>query len=326
MYFLDLILLLGVIITIVSTVLLRIFLKENKYIILLYCFPIVLSLIHFAIGKFNYLAVPLYIASIVVIIAYTARKTKYTFILFCFLSIMLSLLPIGTTVKYNLKNYASMSYSGAFKNLNQEFKNNYPFTDWKRVDYEKKYNEYIERFNNADKNKDKEEYYLALKEYLLSFNDGHITAINPLQLPPLSFVDDFTLGLSLKYASAGYGFSLVKLDNGNVVVTIINENSEAYKAGIRMGTVVTKWNNKPMQQAANEVSKVWSISRSADKDNMEQNNYMMLTRAKEGENANITYIDQSNKEQTLTLNADNWNYKIDTKDRDLFYHIGKKFI
>lgn len=325
MYFLDLILFLGVIISIISIILLKVFTKENKYTTIVYFWPIILSLIHFIIERFNYLAVPVYIASLVIIFAYVGRKTKAIYIIVCALSAIISLLPLGIIEEYNLKNYASMSYSRAFKNLNEGLEKNYPFSDWKRIDYEKKYDEYIERFNNADKNKDKEEYYIALKDYLLSFNDGHITAINPLQLPPLSVVDHFTLGLSLKYASAGYGFSLVKLDNGNVVVTIIDENSEAYKAGIRMGTVVTKWNNKPIQQAANEVSKVWSISRSADKDNMEQNNYMMLVRAQKGENANITFIDQSNKEQTLTLNADNWNYKIDTKDRDLFYHIDKKF-
>lgn len=325
MYFLDLILFLGIIITSISIILLKIFSKENKFTRTLYFLPILLSLVHFIIGKYNYLVVPVYIASIIIVFAYIGRKVKSIYIAICILSVILSLLPLGIIEEYKLKNYASMSYSGAFKNLNEELKKNYPFTDWKRIDFDKKYNEYIERFNNADKNKDKEEYYLALKEYLLSFNDGHITAINPLQLAPLRIVDHFTLNLSIKYTGAGYGFSLIKLDNGNVVVSIIDENSEAYKAGIRMGTVVTKWNDKPIKQAGNEVSKVWSISRSADKDNMEQNNYMMLSRTEKGECASITFLDQLNKEQTLTLNTQNWNYNIGTEDRDLFYHIGEKF-
>lgn len=320
MYFLDLILFLGVIVTNIGIVFFRIFSKENKYTTLLYFLPIVFSIIHGIIGRFNYLVAPVYITSIIVLLAYIGRKRQVIYIMLCILSIILSLLSLGISEEFHLKNYASMSYSEAFKNLNEELKGNYPFTDWKRIDFDKKYNEYIERFKNADKSKDEEEYYLALKDYLISFNDGHITTINPLQLPPLGIDDKFALSLSQKYTGSGYGFSLIKLDNGNVVVSIIDENSEAYKSGIGMGSIITKWNDKPIEQAANEVSKTWSIARSADKENMEQNNYMMLTRTKEGESVNITFIDELNKEKTVTLKAEKGNYNIGTKDRDLFFH------
>lgn len=320
MYFLDFILFLGVIVTIISIIFFRIFSKENKYTTIFYFLPIVLSIMHFIIGRFNYLVVPVYMTSIVVLLAYMGRKRKIIYIMFCIVSIILSLLPLGISEEFDLKNYASMSYSEAFKNLNAELKENYPFTDWKRIDFDEKYNEYIERFKNADKSKDEEEYYLALKDYLISFNDGHITTINPLQLPPLGIDDKFVSSLSQKYTGAGYGFSLIKLDNGNVVVSMIDENSEAYKSGIRRGTIIAKWNDKPIEQAANEVSKTWSIARSADKENMEQNNYMMLTKTKEGESVRITFIDELNKEKTVALKAEKGNYNIGTKDRDLFFH------
>ena len=74
---LDLILFLGVIITIVSILLLKFFSKENKYTNLIKFFPIMLSSIHFIIGKFNYLVVPVYIASMIIIFIYLYNILLY---------------------------------------------------------------------------------------------------------------------------------------------------------------------------------------------------------------------------------------------------------
>lgn len=323
MYILDLILFLGVIITIVSIFLLKFFSKENKYTNLIKFFPIMLSSIHFIIGKFNYLVVPVYIASMIIIFIYTNKKSKVIYIVICLLALTLSLVPLGIMGGFKLKDYASMSYSDAFISLNEELRENYPFADWKKIDFNKKYYEYIERFKNADKNKDEEEYYIALKDYLISFNDGHISVINPLELQPLGVNDALVSNLSKKYRGSGYGFSLIKLNDGNVVVSIIDENSDAYKAGIRVGTIVTKWNDKPIKEAVDEVSKLWSLARSADKFDMEQNNYMMLSRAIEGESAKIIFINELNKEQDLIIKAEKNNYNIGSKDRDIFYHKEK---
>jgi carboxyl-terminal processing protease len=323
MYILDLILFLGVIITIVSILLLKFFSKENKYTDLIKFFPIMLSGIHFIIGKFNYMVVPVYIASIIIIFTYTNKKSKIVYTVICLLTVTLSLIPLGIIGGFKLNDYASMSYSDAFMNLNQKLRANYPFTDWKRIDFNKKYDEYIEKFKSADKNNDKEAYYLALKEYVISFNDGHISVINPLELQPLGINDNLVSNLSKKYRGSGYGFSLIKLDDGNVVVSIIDENSDAYKAGIRVGTILTKWNYKPMKEAVGEVSILWSLARSTDKFDMEQNNYMMLSRAIEGESAKIVFINELNEEQVLTLKAEKNNYNIGSKDRDIFYHKEK---
>lgn len=317
MYILDLILFVGII-TIASFIVLKILSKGNKYINMIYFFPTVLSIMHFVLCKFNYLAVPIYMASLIILLMYIGKKKKIIYIVMCSLTILLLIIPLGITVNFEVKNYASTSYSYAFENLNKQLEENYPFTDWKKVDFNKKYDEYIERFRSADKNKDKEEYYLALKEYLISFNDGHIKTFNPLEL--FGVDNELVSSLSKKYTGYGYGFSLIKIDDGNVVVSIIDENSDAFKAGIRVGTIITKWNDKPVKEIVNEGSKIWSLSRCADEANMERNNYMMITRTREGESTNITFIDESNKEQALNLKAEENNYNIGTKDRDIFYH------
>lgn len=318
MYILDIILFLGVMITIASTIALKILHKENKRNNMIYFLPIILSLMHFTLCKFNYLAIPIYISSIIILSMYIGRKKKIIYIVMCILTIIFLSIPLGITVHFEVENYASISYAEAFEKLNENLKENYPFTEWKKVDFNKKYDEYIERFRSADKNKDKEEYYIALKDYLISFNDGHISAINSLQLFGVN--DNYVSNLSKKYTGFGYGFSLIKLDDGNVVVCIIDENSDAYKAGIRVGTIITKWNDKPIKDAVNEGSKLWSLARSADKSNTEQNNYMMLSRTGEGESTNITFINKSRIEEALYLKAEKNNYNIGTKDRDLFYH------
>lgn len=318
MHSLDSTLLLGVLISIIVILLTRVFSKENKKLSCFYFLPAILSIIHLIISNINYLIIPIYIASATIVSMYISRKKKILFRIVSIFTMILVMIPIGITIKYKAKNYASSSYANAFKSLNKNLEENYPYTEWKKVDFNKKYGEYIDRFKDADKNNDKETYYLALKEYLLSFNDGHISAINLLQ--QFGIKDSFVSNLREKYIGFGYGFSMIKLDDGKVVVSIIDEKCEAYKAGIRIGTVIDKWNNEPIDKVASSISQTWSLERCADKVNMEQNNIMMLTRAKEGEEANLTFINDSNELHSLDIKAVKGNYNIGTKDVDIIYH------
>ena len=151
MYILDCILFLGVVITIICTTVSKVSCKENKYTKIIYFLPTVLSIIHFILCKFNYLAAPIYMSSIALILMHIQKKKKIIYIVMCISAIALLLIPLGITVNFEVKNYASTSYVHAFENLNKQLKENYPFTEWKRVDFNKKYAEYIERFRNEQR-------------------------------------------------------------------------------------------------------------------------------------------------------------------------------
>lgn len=94
---------------------------------------------------------------------------------------------------------------------------------------------------------------------------------------------------------------MFKLDSGEVVAVLADENSEAYKVGIKNGTAITKWNGEDIDSAIDAVECVSSASYPV-KENENTVKPIFLA-GKGGEKITVSFLDDNKKEQTVTLSS-----------------------
>jgi len=90
---------------------------------------------------------------------------------------------------------------------------------------------------NAQDNKDSKAFYLALRDFTYAFNDGHV-GLSGGEIENTIFNDT---------VSNGYGFAIRELDDGRVMVSFVLQGGPADKAGLKLGAVVTMFNDQPIK-------------------------------------------------------------------------------
>jgi len=120
----------------------------------------------------------------------------------------------------------------------------YVLNNWKDIDYDKIREDYIPKIRDAEKRNDEIAYVTALFEFVYEFGDGHVSVRgNKAKID----------AAMTKYAGKDYGFSMFRTEDGDIVAILVNEESECFKKGIHEGTIITKWNGVPVNQASARV-------------------------------------------------------------------------
>jgi carboxyl-terminal processing protease len=131
----------------------------------------------------------------------------------------------------------------AFDAMHNEFSRDYPYTEWKKIDWNALYKKYRPQIAKAFAAKDELAYYIALRQYVYSITDGHvrIRADEPRRL--------------LKsYVGGGFGFSVAELADGRVVANIISPDGPGAAAGIEFGAEIIEWDRMPPHTAMAKVA------------------------------------------------------------------------
>ncbi|MCC3373816.1 S41 family peptidase [Cohnella sp. REN36] len=213
--------------------------------------------------------------------------------------IMLALTVAGE-LRYNpASDFGGLSYSQAFIRLNERLSREYPFGDWKKVDWQALERKYAPIFRKAEKEHDKELYYAALREYLFSLRDGHVKIVNEAL-----YADN---PVFRQAAGGGFGISTVLLDNGQVRVSLLLPGSPAEQSGMALGDEIVTWNGKPAQTAYREVE--WSENPMATDGDRRMNQGRFLPRAAVGSQVEVTYrsrADQLPRKATLQAYDDEY--------------------
>jgi len=178
---------------------------------------------------------------------------------------MLYFLTISTLAEGQQDNYqppvpedfSSLPWDVAFDKLHAKISCEYGFTEWKKIDWSALYNQFKPRIDQAQESNDFTAYYLALKEYVHSIPDGHV------HINSLPDIDN-------QYIGGGFGFSVVKLSNGKLVVIWVDEKSNAYTQGIRPGAELIDWNGRPVQEVLDEVSTIFYNNTATEEDLINQ--------------------------------------------------------
>lgn len=191
-----------------------------------------------------------------------------------------------------LKDYSSLSYTEAFDKMFETVKKEYAFNgiEGKQPDWEALYAELKPRVAQAEKDKDPNAFYLALRDFTWAFKDGHIG---------LS-AGDYASADFQNATTGGYGFTIRELDDGRVVTIFVLDTGPAAEAGMLVGADVTAFNGEPIKDA---IGKAPSYALQSSDFALRYQQARYLLRAKPGDKADVTFTNSNGAEQTVTLTA-----------------------
>jgi C-terminal processing protease CtpA/Prc len=130
-----------------------------------------------------------------------------------------------------LEDFSDQSYADAFTSMVDLFREEYAFTEYKHIEWDALYDEYLPRFEEADSRHDALTYRRALADFLAEIPDGHVNG-------PI-VAEDF-------YAVYGGGLAMqiAETDNGQVFVTDVIPGGPADDAGIDVGAEIIEVNGE----------------------------------------------------------------------------------
>ncbi|GIP22234.1 S41 family peptidase [Paenibacillus sp. J22TS3] len=221
----------------------------------------------------------------------TAFRIVRSVICVCGAAPMVFALANAGVMRYNpVSDFSGMSYSKAFVAMNERLSREYPFGEWKSIDWNERRSRYEPIFKQAENNKDFDLYYKTLREYLFSLRDGHIKIVN----------DNVYDGNKVfkKEVGGGFGLSTVQLDNGKVLISLVLENSPAAKSGMKPGAEIIAWDGKTGKEAFDQT--IWSESGMATDEVKRLNQGRFIVRAPIGKEVQVEFRNWGESELTRT--------------------------
>ena len=299
----DLVVMFAVVITLLLGMGLRIKKDISKRWNIIYVIPAVISVIHFLISKMNIFICLVYFAAALELLLLILYKRRVLSATISVVSVFIAIIPLILTNITNSNCYASLGYVEAFKEFHEDMKEHYALQKWKGTDFDSKYKEYIGEFEKAEKNKDKTAYISAMLSYMASYQDGHVQLWDMYE----NFGLGSTRNIQNTYADIYknyYGMTMLKLDSGKYVAANVEKDSSAQKAGIKNGTVITKWNEKDIKQQLSNMKKIIPVNcfMFADVENIERFKPIFLS-CMGGKKMEIEFLNEKGKRKVVTLNS-----------------------
>lgn len=172
-------------------------------------------------------------------------------------------------------DYSELSWEEAFSTLSRQLATEYAFTEWKGIDWDVLFETYNPQIIEAQASQDFPAYYLALRSYLHKIPDRHVSINN------IAAIDD-------QYIGGGFGFSIAHLDDTSVIATWVEEQGEAWNAGMRAGCEILSWDGIPIAAAIDAVFPIFTSNCATGEDlHLAQQQY--LVRAPVGEQHQATF-------------------------------------
>ncbi|MFL6236519.1 MAG: S41 family peptidase, partial [Thermoanaerobaculia bacterium] len=174
-------------------------------------------------------------------------------------------------------NLAAFSWSHAFDALCARLAAEYPFTQWKGIDWAALNARFAPRIRDAEARGDDRAYYRTLRAFAWSIPDGHVDLRG----------DD--RGLREAEAGGGYGLGLAELDDGRVMAARVDPGGPAARAGLRVGAEVLAWNGGPVRTALGRVGVDWSEAPPATAEGRRLQQLRFLTHGRVGTHVAVGY-------------------------------------
>ncbi len=192
-----------------------------------------------------------------------------------------------------LKDFSNESYTQAFDDMFKSVRSNYAFNgiQGKEPNWDSLYAELQPRVADAQSKQDANAFYLALRDFTRAFKDGHVGFVDGGQFER----QDFT-----KAVSGGYGFALRQLDDGSFMTIYVLDGGPAAQAGMKVGALVTQFNDKPISEALSTAHPYTNQS-SDFAIRYEQLRYLLATQP--GTQAKVTFANPGAAPKSVTLTA-----------------------
>ncbi|MBL8155450.1 MAG: PDZ domain-containing protein [Anaerolineae bacterium] len=133
-------------------------------------------------------------------------------------------------------DFSNQSFTEAFDSLIELFRLQYAYTEFKELDWDALKAQFRPMFEEADRSGDFDAYATALRLFIWSIPDGHLSAPN----------DDAAFERAI---SGGLGIALRELDDGRIIVEFLTEGGPAEQAGIQLGAEILELDGQPLEQA-----------------------------------------------------------------------------
>ena len=201
----------------------------------------------------------------------------------------------------NVFNFSRKSYTDSFHAMIQAMDQYYILKEWKEVDFAALEAKYLPLVQTAEQEQNPAKFEEAVGKFKNELHDGHVFVDGDY--------DSDTYKTDRKFY--GYGLGLVRLSSGEVIAVCTEESAQTQ--GITDGTVITKWNGKPVLQAADEDVPDLGMPVKANDDFLAVMNLCITG----GETVEVSFLDKGGKEQTATL-SDVGNLEAHHKAFELF--------
>ncbi|MFO7633401.1 MAG: S41 family peptidase, partial [Caldilinea sp.] len=197
-----------------------------------------------------------------------------------------------------LDDFSALSYADAFDAMIDLFKRKYSFTELKDIDWDAKSAEFRPRFAEADANDDSLAYRRALRDFIWSIPDGHLSG---------PFIqEDFAEG-----TSGGVGIGIRDVEDGRTIVNFVTPDSPADRAGIELGAEILTWNGQPIDDYVAGIVPFSSPFSADHVRRLQQLRY--ATRTPLGADVEITFKnpgDDAEQSTVLTPDAESESFRI----------------
>lgn len=139
------------------------------------------------------------------------------------------------------EDLSAQTWTEAFDALVVKMSREYAFTAWKSIDWQALRSEYRPKVAKAQAANDDVAYLLALRDFTHELQDGHVQI--------RSATGEFESQVRKQLAGGGFGLIASRLDDGRVTATWVQRGGPAWKAGVRTGAVISRWNGLPIDTA-----------------------------------------------------------------------------
>ncbi len=183
------------------------------------------------------------------------------------------------------EDFSDLSYTQAFDALVEMFRKKYAFTELKGIDWDAKKAEFRPRFEQAEAAHDSAAYQLALRDFIWSIPDEHLSA--PVDQQQFA-----------EATGGGLGMAIRELDDGRVITNFILPNGPADAAGIQLRAEILALNGKPIGDAISETIPWSSPFSSEHVRRLQQLRYVL--RFPVGTRVEVTYQNPGDSSPTTT--------------------------
>ncbi|HEY5527491.1 MAG TPA: S41 family peptidase [Candidatus Anoxymicrobiaceae bacterium] len=188
-------------------------------------------------------------------------------------------------------NFAKMTWTNAFEALHKKISREYVFTEWKSIDWSRLHSKYAPLIQAAQARNDATAYQSALRDYIFSIPDGHVTFSKDQQFQN-------------KLVGGAYGLNVMKLDNGNIVAVWVMEGGPASSAGITPGARIISWGGNPINTALSKTRIFFDRSSHATTEGVLLAEMRHIVRAPVNKQTSVSFQNQGESQaKTVTLTA-----------------------
>ncbi len=193
-------------------------------------------------------------------------------------------------------NYSREDYVGSFIGIIEEMENHYCLNEWKEIDYELLKDTILPEVEKAEQEQDAAGYLVALCKYTYYFHDSHVyvRALNDEDSRVIEEAKD-------RLAGNDYGFSMITYTSGETVAILVDEESEAYAAGIKSGTRIVSWDGIPIDEAKENVECIYYGNEVHSLQENEDKLKAAFLAGKGSDKIEIGFVDETGTVQTIKL-------------------------